>query len=335
MNGLILDSLDPTYNLALEQHLFDNLTPDMPGWFLLWHNGPSIIVGRHQNTVQEVNQELVQRFDLPVVRRMTGGGAVYHDAGNLNFSFLQPHIAAHTSAGSGPLDFGVFLRPIVEALADLGFRAEFSSRNDLIVGGRKVSGSAQLRRPHGVLHHGTLLVDLDMDMLSAVLTGAPDKYLSKGISSIRSRVANLSEFLPGGDAMARIKAALMQRCASAVSELPASAVTAATALAEARYRTWDWNYGNSPLFTASWRERFAWGAVECCLEVRKGRIASCRIFGDFFSQREGAELESLLCGVRYDGEAVRAALADLSGEAWDSFFAGCDAAQMRAFFCRC
>lgn len=335
MNGLLLDTLDPAFNLALEQHLFDTLTPDMPGWFLLWHNGPSIIVGRHQNTVQEVNQELVRRFDLPVVRRMTGGGAVYHDAGNLNFSFLQPHNADHKSAGGGPLDFGVFLRPIVEALAELGVVATFSSRNDLTVAGRKVSGSAQLRRPHGVLHHGTLLVDLDMDMLSAVLTGAPDKYLSKGISSVRSRVANLSEFLPGGGAMARIKAALMKSCASTVMELPTSTVAAASALADFRYRTWDWNYGSSPVFAASWRERFGWGAVECCLEVRKGYVASCRIFGDFFSQREVEELEALLCGVRYDGAAVRDALACLDDDVWDSYFAGCDAAQMRAFFCRC
>ena len=334
MNGIILDSLDPTYNLALEQHLFDTLTPDMPGWFLLWQNGPSIIVGRHQNTVQEVNQELIRRFDLPVVRRVTGGGAVYHDTGNLNFSFLQPHAR---NSGNAPLDFALFLRPIVEALADVGVQAAFSSRNDLTVDGRKVSGSAQLRRPHGVLHHGTLLVNLDMDMLGAVLTGAPDKYLSKGIASLRSRVANLAEFFPDGDAtacMARIKNALLQRCATQLAQLPPDTVAAATQLAHTRYRTWDWNYGSSPAFTARWRERFAWGAVECCLEVRKGHIAACRIFGDFFSQREVAELEALLCGQRYAADTLRAVTAGLDEAAWDSFFAGCDTRAMRDFFCR-
>lgn len=335
MNGLILDSLDPAFNLALEQHLFETLTPEMPGWFLLWHNGPSIIVGRHQNTLQEVNQELVQRFDLPVVRRMTGGGAVYHDAGNLNFSFLQPRDASSSASANKPLDFAFFLNPIVSTLADLGIRAEFSSRNDLTVEGRKVSGSAQLRRPQGVLHHGTLMVDLDLDMLGAVLTGAPDKYLSKGIASLRSRVVNLSEFFPGDDAMELIKNALMGRCATSQTALPAATKAAAIALANARYRSWDWNYGTSPAFSARFRERFAWGAVECGVDVHKGCIATCRIFGDFFSQREVSELEALMCGLRYDGETLTAALAEVDDATWENFFAGCDAAAMRAFFSRC
>ena len=333
MHGMLINSLDPAYNLALEQTLFESLTPHSPGYFLLWHNGPSIIVGRHQNTVQELNEALVQRYGLAVVRRLTGGGAVYHDAGNLNFSFLQPCTGAEQGRA---LDFAPFLNPIVAALASLGVQAEFSSRNDLTVGARKVSGSAQLRRPQGILHHGTLLVDLDLDMLGAVLTGAPDKYLSKGVASVRSRVRNLSEVLPQGQGMAEIKAALMAHCASEVMEVPPEAHWAAEALAQSRYRSWDWNYGASPAFTSSRRQRFPWGAVECCLTVRRGVIVQCRIFGDFFAAREVAELEARLTGLRHTADALHEALASPDGvddPAWGQYFAGCEPLVMRDFFC--
>ena len=325
LRGIVIDSLDPTLNLAIEEYLFNTLSPHEPGWFLLWRNGPSIIVGRHQNTAQEVHQELVRQWRLPVVRRVTGGGAVYHDAGNLNFSFLQPQ------AGGGPLDFGIFLRPIVDTLAALGVTAAFSSRNDLTVGGRKISGSAQLRRAQGVLHHGTLLVDLDLDRLGAVLAGSPDKYQSKGIASLRSRVANLVEVLPPGVGMDELQAALLRRCAGECVSLPGETLRAATRLAEEKYRCWEWNYGASPAFTETRRRRFPWGVVECCLEVRRGNVTACRIYGDYFAQRDTAELEARMVGVRADEAALRAAL---HGMPWDAYFSGCDGEDVCDLLCR-
>lgn len=322
MLALRFDSLDPAFNLALEETLFNMLRPGDPGWFLLWRNGPSVIVGRHQNTVEEVNAELVRTYNLPVVRRMTGGGAVYHDVGNLNFSFLTP------AEGLGRLDFGVFLRPVLAALAELGVAAAFSSRNDITVEGRKVSGSAQSRNKHAVLHHGTLLVDLDLDMLGAVLTGAPDKYISKGVASIRSRVCNLSEVLPSGIGMRDLQSALTAHCAQGEGMLPDSVLDTAHDLAERKYRCWDWNYGASPPFSERRRQRFSWGAVECRFDVRHGRIAACRIYGDFFSQADISELEARLTGVLYAPEALAEVLADQSLE---EFFSGCDAPSMRAF----
>ncbi len=322
MLALRFDSLDPAFNLALEETLFNMLRPGDPGWFLLWRNGPSVIVGRHQNTVEEVNAELVRTYNLPVVRRMTGGGAVYHDAGNLNFSFLMP------AEGRGRPDFGVFLRPVLAALAELGVAAAFSSRNDITVEGRKVSGSAQSRNRHAVLHHGTLLVDLDLDMLGAVLTGAPDKYISKGVASIRSRVCNLSEVLPSGIGMRDLQNALAEHCAQGEGMLPGAVLDAAHDLAERKYRCWDWNYGASPPFSERRRQRFPWGAVECRFDVRRGRIAACRIYGDFFSQADISELETRLTGVFYTPEALAEVLAD---QPLEEFFSGCDAPPMRAF----
>ena len=323
MRALCMDSLDPALNLALEEHLFTSLPKDHPGWFLLWSNGPSIIVGRHQNTLEEVNQGLVEKHGLVVVRRMTGGGAVYHDAGNLNFSFI------HRAELRKGMDFSVYLAPVVCALEDMGIRAVLSGRNDLEVAGRKVSGSAQMRRQGKVLHHGTLLVDLDLDMLEAVLSCAPDKYLSKGVASIRARVANLSEFAGMDFSMGALREALLRRCASERVGLSEGDFRQAEEIAASKYRLWEWNYGASPPFTEKWRERFSWGSVECCLLVRDGIIKQCAIRGDFFSREDIGGLESCFVGMPHRREAIRSAL---EGVELADYFSGCDVERMRMFF---
>ncbi len=331
MLGVYVENTDARLNLALEDYLFNGLSASDEGYFLLWHNAPSIIVGRHQNTVQEINKDLVNRYSLPVVRRMTGGGAVYHDLGNLNFSFLRPLRDGEGSA----IDFTIFLQPILQTLKALGVNAEFSSRNDLTCSERKISGSAQLRRGgqgvKRVLHHGTLLVNLDLDMLGAVLTGAPDKYLSKGVASIRSRVANLSEFLPNGIGMDELKASLMQNCANEIMKLDAKVINEARALALQKYATTAWNYGASPPFTEKRRERFAWGLVECNLDVKAGHIVGIKIFGDFFAENNVEELENLLLNVPYTAEGLQLALREVD---FKKYFSGCDAVIMQEFFCK-
>ncbi len=327
MYGVFVESTVPAYNLALEEYLFNNLQEHDAGYFLLWHNAPCIIVGRHQNTLQEINAELVKRYDLPVVRRMTGGGAVYHDLGNVNFSFLRP---LHENE-KNRIDFGVFLQNILNALQALGVQAEFSSRNDLICDGRKFSGSAQLRRADNgvrrVLHHGTLMVNLDLDMLGAVLTGAPDKYLSKGIASIRSRVVNLSEFLTIG--MDELKQSLMKACAHEVIKLDDKILTAAHALASEKYASNAWNYGASPPFTEKRRERFAWGLVECHIDVQNGHIKKLKIYGDFFAQAHIEEFEQLFIDAEYSASAISKILESID---LDCYFSGCDIESMRNFF---
>ncbi len=330
MKSILIESTDPRLNLAIEETLLQKAiaNEDGQGIFLLWQNAPSIIVGRHQNTRQEINRELAEKHSLPVVRRMTGGGAVYHDLGNVNFSFIVP--ASSVPASEKGMNFQYFLQPILETLHGFGVPAVFNSRNDLTCHDRKFSGSAQLRRQNTILHHGTLLVALDLDMLGAVLTGAPDKYISKGIDSIRSRVVNLKEFLPKHADMDTLKDALVTQCARNSIELDADTLHKAKALAREKYATEEWNYGASPPFTEKRRERFAWGLVECHIDVVKGRIRHIRIFGDFFAQRDVTELEDTLTDIPYTYKSIHAALAQI---ALEEYFSGCDAQIMRQFFC--
>ena len=249
MQFLSLSSTDPALNLALEECLLQWLPADHPGLFLLWQNAPSVIVGRHQVTLDEIDADFVRRRGLPVVRRMTGGGAVYHDLGNLNFSFMEN---AH---GRKTVDFARYLRPVCAALAELGVQASLTGRNDLEAGGRKISGSAQSLRQGRILHHGTLLVSLDFGELVQALHVDPDKIRSKGIASVRSRVANISEFWTPGSGMEDLRAALLRHCADGEGSLEPEVLRAAEELAERKYRSWDWNYGASPAFTLQRRER--------------------------------------------------------------------------------
>lgn len=317
-----LTETDPRQNLAMEEALFMTIPVNHPGYFLLWQNSPSVIVGRHQNTVEEINQEEVEHSGLPVVRRITGGGAVYHDLGNINFSFVQYRQRV------AKIDFSRFLIPIVKALAQVGVTAAISGRNDLEVEGRKISGSAQKILNSRLLHHGTLLVNLDFKAMTRVLHPEPEKYFSKGVPSLRCRVANVSEFWKSGTRMEDLMALLAQVCADKRGGVPEDARALAAQLFQKKYSQWTWNYGESPTYTERRRQRFPCGFVEIRLTIVKGRIRGCRIFGDFFAMREIRYLEQFFIGRSREKTRLVKDLVTLPLEEW---FVGCDRTSM-AFF---
>ena len=186
---LILNNQDAAVNLATEQVIFDSL-PRGKSCFLLWQNRSAVVIGRHQDALAEIDRAFVEAEGIQLVRRLSGGGAVYHDLGNLNYSIITE------GRGSKAPDMAVFCEPVLRLLHDLGVRAELSGRNDMTVNGQKFSGSAQHLYKGRVLHHGTLLIDSDLNMVSRALRVDPEKIRSKGLASVRSRVTNLRPFLP-------------------------------------------------------------------------------------------------------------------------------------------
>jgi lipoate-protein ligase A len=311
------DITDPRINLALEEHVFRHKPAD-EDVLLFYVNAPAIIVGRNQNTIEEIDPDVVAARGIHVVRRISGGGAVYHDLGNLNFSFMTPRVAGRFNR------YDEFTRPVIDVLRGLGVPAELSGRNDILAGGRKISGNAQFARPDRMFSHGTLLHDSDLDEVTAALRPKPGKVESKGVKSIRSRVANISEFLaeplPVGELRERILEAIFGTRDR--SRIPALEVTdddweAVRALVAGKYGTWDWNFGENPDCNVQRARRFPAGEIDVRLDVRQGRIARARIFGDFMGREDVGALEALLLGVAYERSAVAAAL---RGVAVDAYF---------------
>lgn len=326
MKGINITTTDPAYNLAVEEALFDSLSSAGEEYFLLWQNAPSVIVGRHQNTLEEVNEEYVKAHHIPVVRRTTGGGAVYHDLGNLNFSFLR-----YMERGEDT-SFSRYIKPIIKVLQHIGINAEMSGRNDMLAEGRKFSGNAQKKSGQKLLQHGTLLVSLDTSHLTDILTGNPDKYQSKGIASHKSRVANLIEFMPEyspEELMQKIKTVLMQFLVQEEILLSAEIAQEAEKLAENKYRTWEWNFGKSPAYAVKFRRRFSFGAVDFYANVNHGKIDECRFYGDFFVNKDISMLEKALQGTLFRKEDVLKVLkeADVT-----DYFVGSQEQELADFF---
>ena len=304
---IIRHETDPTFNLAAEEYAMTHFARES---FMLWRNAPTVIVGRHQNTLAEIDAEYVQAHNIPVVRRLSGGGAVFHDLGNLNFTFI-----ADTPDGQrAQVDFRRFTQPILEALQTLGVDARFEGRNDLTIDGRKFSGNAEYVSGGRVLHHGTLLFAARMADISAALRPDPAKFADKAVKSVRSRVTNISEHLPRPMTVLEFRDHLMAHVVATTPDAEAYAFTAddvraITQLRDAKYATWEWNYGHSPRYNFSKRVRTAGGSLEATLEVVDGVIEEARIFGDYFSRREPGEIETALLGAAHHEEALRARLA--------------------------
>ncbi|WP_284139644.1 lipoate--protein ligase [Virgibacillus sp. LDC-1] len=299
---------DPTINLALEEYVLQNFG-EKDTYLLFYINEPSIIVGRNQNTVEEINTEYVDSNGIKVVRRLSGGGAVYHDEGNLNFSFITK------DDGESFHNFEKFTKPVVEALNKLGVPAELKGRNDLVADGRKISGNAQFSTKGRMFSHGTLMFDSEIEHVVAALNVNKAKIESKGIKSIRSRVTNISEFLDEKITMDEFKALILRSIfdVADVADVPRYELTEndwenVRQIAEERYRNWDWNYGKSPTFNIQESHKFDAGLVDVRLDVSKGKIKNCKIYGDFFGVGDVRVIEEKLQGVRHERKAIEEAL---------------------------
>ncbi|CAN7575317.1 lipoate--protein ligase [Paenibacillus sp. LjRoot153] len=302
---------DPRINLAIEEFALRKL-PAGESYLLFYINEPSIIIGKNQNTLEEINPEYVKANNLHVVRRLSGGGAVYHDLGNLNFSFITQ------DDGNSFHNFQKFTAPVVEALHSLGVQAELTGRNDIQVGERKISGNAQFSTKGRMFSHGTLLFDSEIENVVSALRVDPDKIQSKGIKSIRSRVANIVEFLKEQITMAEFRSKLLSSIFGAnevnvpTYKLTEEDWTQIHQISEERYQNWDWNYGKSPKSTVQHAKRIEGvGRVDIRLSIEEGHLQHVKIFGDFFGAHDVAELENKLAGTRYEESAVRERLVDV------------------------
>ncbi|MGR7911550.1 lipoate--protein ligase [Lysinibacillus capsici] len=301
---------DPRINLAIEEYLLKTMDVEKEPVLLFYINQPSIIIGKNQNTIEEINTDYVEDNGIIVVRRLSGGGAVYHDLGNLNFSFIT------NDDGDSFMNYKKFTQPVVDALAKMGVNAELSGRNDILAEGRKVSGNAQFSTKGRMFSHGTLMFDTEIDAVVSALKVKKDKIESKGIKSIRSRVANISEFLKEQMTVEEFRLEILKSIFGGEENIRYYELTEDDwanihKLSEERYQTWEWNFGKSPRFNIQKTHRFPTGGIDIRLEVNHGVMEEVHIFGDFFGVGDIADIEQRLVGTNYDRAAIAKALADI------------------------
>ncbi len=316
---LNLTTTDPAYNLAMEQHVFDGLPRDR-SYLMLWQNENTVVVGRHQDARAEVNQDYIDRHGTQVIRRLSGGGAVYHDLGNLNFTFI-------TDARRGEENgFAAFCRPVARALARLGVRAEVIGRNDMAVQGKKFSGSAQYRCQNRVMHHGTILFDSDLAAAQAALSPPAEKLSRNGVASVRSRIANIRPYLAQDMSLPEFRAfllcALVEETGAKPWVLSRWDLAEAERLRRERYALPEWNYGPLQRHTLIRRRWFeGCGLVEARMILRQGTIQSLTFTGDFFGAEEPDALVQHLLGCPLEKHSCQAALSNIEVPI---YFAGLD-----------
>lgn len=306
MRFLKNSNTNPFFNLALDEYAMRHIDVD-EDFFFLWQNEPSVIIGNNQNAVEEVNQKFIDEKNIHVARRVSGGGAVYHDFGNLNFTFII------NVDDPGKVNYKKFVQPIIDALASMGVKAKASGRNDILIDGLKISGNAQRLANGKLMHHGTLMYDLNIEDMVRSLNVAPDKIISKGMKSVRSRVTNIKDHLPEGTTLQDFWDALQYYLSDEGKDeeiiLSDEDIQKIQKEADERFSTWDWVYGASPEFNLKNEARFSGGKVEVLADVDKGgSIRSIRFMGDYLGLEGVSELEKQLVGVKFKMDAVDAVL---------------------------
>ena len=306
MKYIVNTSNDPAYNVALEAYAFQKLT-DIDEIFILWINEPAIIIGRHQNTIQEINKEFIDKNGIHVVRRLSGGGAVYHDLNNLNYTIIS------NNTQEAAFDFQTFSKPVIDTLAKLGVKAEFTGRNDLEINGQKFAGNAQAYYKGRMMHHGCLLFDVVLSVYVQALKVSKVKIEFKGIKSVRARVTNIVDHLSDKITVQEFSDAILAQMKEEYPEMDEYVLSDAElseiqAMRDNQFATWDWTYGKAPEYTIERGVRYPAGKITTYANVENSTIKSVKIFGDFFGVKPVDDIEKMLEGVRYDYKDVLAAL---------------------------
>ncbi|MGG0655163.1 lipoate--protein ligase [Rummeliibacillus pycnus] len=298
---------DPRINLAIEEYALKTLNVEDDSFLLFYINQPSIIIGKNQNTIEEINTDYVEENDIIVVRRLSGGGAVYHDLGNLNYSFITK------DDGESFQNFKKFTQPVVDAMKKLGIDSELSGRNDILAEGRKISGNAMFSTKGRMFSHGTLMYNSNIDAVVSALKVKKEKIESKGIKSVRSRVANIADFMDNPITVEEFRMEILKSIFGGEENIQYYELTEEDwkniyKLSEERYQKWDWNYGQSPKFNIQRTKKFPSGFIDLRLEVNKGIMEEVHIFGDFFGVGEMEDIEKVLNGKKYEPQTISEAL---------------------------
>lgn len=300
---------NPYFNLACEEYILKEFNEEC---FMLWRNSPCIVVGKNQNTLSEINKDYVNKNNITVVRRLSGGGAVFHDLGNINFTFISNQKESFNN-------FKRFTVPIIGALKQLDINAEFSGRNDLTIDGKKFSGNAQYCYKNRVLHHGTLLFSANVKDISQSLNVKEKKFEGKAVKSVKSRITNISSHLKSPMEVEEFIEFLMDYVVnsdekSKLYTLTAEDIKNINKLVDEKYNTWEWNFGSSPKYSYKNEMKYAGGLIEFNCNVEKGLIKEVKFFGDFFGIYDISDIEMALKGTKYTENDVRNTLSKFNIE---------------------
>ncbi|MBR5558859.1 MAG: lipoate--protein ligase [Oscillospiraceae bacterium] len=309
---------EPSRNIAIDAYMLMGMEQEV---CRLWRNDKAVIIGRNQNAVEEIDLDFVKEHDVKVIRRLSGGGAVFHDLGNICFTFVAPY---HNGEFN---NYEKFTAPIRDYLRTLGVQAELSGRNDLTVDGMKISGNAQTVHKGRIMHHGTLLFSSNVNDLAGALRPKQMKIESKGIKSVRSRITNISAHLQQPMTVEQFQKGLEDYLLEHIPDLTPYVFgqedhAGIDRLVEERFANWEWNFGHSPNCDIRHSKKFSCGIVEAALQLEEGKIAALTILGDFFGIKDKSELEEALVGLRYDRETVLQALEKLGQEELSACISG-------------
>ncbi|WP_373484094.1 lipoate--protein ligase [Acetobacterium sp.] len=299
------NSTDPFFNFALEYYLITEKQLPEDQVFIFWRTEPTLMIGKYQNTIEEINEDYAKKNGIKVVRRITGGGTIYTDMGGWQFSFITRGLAE-------TIDFNKYIGPVIEGLKKLDVPAEFNSRNDLVIDGKKFSGNAQCMLNGYTLHHGSLLFNTDFEQMVKCLTVDDYKIISKGIKSVKERVTNISEHLTkpiDTDTFRKLMVESIMQGSKAEYKLTAADLDRINVIAREKFASWEWNYGKSPKFNITRTGRFDGGKMEFKLDVNNGKIIDCTIYGDFFGTMDIKVLCDALIGIAYEKESIKKAIA--------------------------